>query len=418
MEILVHVSAPSRAQDDARYRAQVAAILNFQSAQQQLLTADTRERPTKQSAVPHPVSLVEQDIPCGPPRSDHLRPATIPLPEWALEPQPIATKIGSGQTAPIDRVRQPAPDLLDSLVSVIPESQPDIYQTTQDSVSSPLFGYLNDPTPGVESNPPSKKRRVESPAQTDYSQSSPNTTTITTAIVLDSPPQPENHDSDHHEDCLNNWIPSPTPSPRDPTPSTPPISTIPFTTHTTPTLSMLTERLKPERTYRPLFQTRALDQLERGYWAMHINVCPENQIAKENNLENEPESVPAPVLESGPQTVIGGSSKETHHHSRDWSVSFFNRFWSFLSDFVGKDARAGWGVWCILEHEPSLAFTPTVASPAVTVDEPIPVLLKVYAWGEVSIHLYLLLFLASERRARKMGLQWRDSNDITVIQMP
>lgn len=47
-----------------------------------------------------------------------------------------------------------------------------------------------------------------------------------------------------------------------------------------------------------------------------------------------------------------------------------------------------------------------------------PLTLKIYAWGEIAVHVYLLLFLASERRIRKMGAQWRDSREEVIIQMP
>ena len=43
--------------------------------------------------------------------------------------------------------------------------------------------------------------------------------------------------------------------------------------------------------------------------------------------------------------------------------------------------------------------------------------LKVYTWGEIASHIYLLLFLASERKIRKMGAQWRDCGEEAVVQM-
>lgn len=84
---------------------------------------------------------------------------------------------------------------------------------------------------------------------------------------------------------------------------------------------------------------------------------------------------------------------------------------------MGKDSRAGWGVWCILEYtDVSPSFL--IAAPVHSANEVVQVQLKVYAWGEIAMHIYLLLFLASERRVRGMGLQWRDSRDEIVVQMP
>lgn len=403
MEILVHVSAPSRAQDDARYRAQVAAIL----AQ----STDTRDSPT-QSAV-HSVSVDRQDPPCGLPRSDHLATPAIPLPESALKAQPIATEIESSQAVPLDLVRQPVLDSLDSLISVIPESLPDICQASH-SDPDPFLGYLDPP----RGNNPPKKRRIDSASQI-HGLAIPSTTSMATTIAPDSPPHPDDtHASPSPLPPLIPTIPCKAshlpPLPLEIRPPPPPISTFPFTSHITPTLSMLTERLKPTRTYKPRYQTRSLDPLERGYWAVNINIWPENQIRQGKDLENRPDPNADP--EPDPQTNVDGASEADQ--IRDWDVTFFDRFWSFLSDFVGKDARAGWGVWCFLEHAPLPECLSTATSGEVAVDRSVPVLLKVYAWGEVAMHMYLLLFLASERRVRKMGPQWRDSSDAVVIQMP
>ncbi|OQE26218.1 hypothetical protein PENSTE_c005G07221 [Penicillium steckii] len=198
-------------------------------------------------------------------------------------------------------------------------------------------------------------------------------------------------------------------------PPPPPISTSPFTTHITQTLSMLTQRLKPERIYNPIQKTRELDIWERGYWAVPITI----------------------TLDTNPNPDIPNTSK-------NWTIPFFNRFWSFLSEFIGKDTRAGWGVWCIAEKMqnvtdpdpdplplPSTASTDELSTQesnsnsnananaeTLTSDTgTISVLVKVYTWGEVVMHVYLLLFLASERRVRGLGAEWRDASEKVVIRM-
>ncbi|KAL4885255.1 hypothetical protein BJY04DRAFT_180492, partial [Aspergillus karnatakaensis] len=179
-------------------------------------------------------------------------------------------------------------------------------------------------------------------------------------------------------------------------PPPPPISTSPYTTHITPTLETLTKRLKSPRTYNPSSQTRALDNLERGYWFLRISLVS----------ETESES------------------------AASWTTPFFSKFWTFLSDFIAKEARAGWGVWCILEEEKETGDSNANTNADVnapsqhTAGDPPPepaqtnLTLKIYTWGEIASHIYLLLFLASDRRVRKMGAQWRDATDEVVIQMP
>lgn len=198
-------------------------------------------------------------------------------------------------------------------------------------------------------------------------------------------------------------------------PPPPPISTATFTTHITPTLDMLTERLKPTRTYKPAHQARELDKLERGYWMMHINIIPEPTPASAQKQEGDQ-----------PMTKETSGSVPTPN-AKTWSETDFSRFWTFLSDFITKDARAGWGVWCILdrvESHQTKTNTDTYTKPMTTPDtftadaSLVPVILKVYAWGEVAMHIYLVLYLASDRRVRSMGLRWVDSWEKVVIQMP
>ncbi|KAJ5455630.1 uncharacterized protein N7458_003894 [Penicillium daleae] len=250
--------------------------------------------------------------------------------------------------------------------------------------------------------------------------------------------QPPSSDKDdpslNHNDTLLSTLPLTL------RPPPPPISTSTFTTHITPTLSMLTERLKPARTYKPIHEARELDALERGYWAMRINIArtgpdpaqTQEQCQKETNTKNGPPSVPTPGT--------GPSSTSTSTTPQPWTETQFTHFWTFLAGFIARDARAGWGVWCIAEHIETETETQTpihtntnttkdqdnyqdpntaihTATPT-TDDAFIPILLKIYAWGEVAMHIYLMLYLASERRVRGMGLRWVDSWGEVVIQMP
>ncbi|KAJ5475183.1 hypothetical protein N7539_008249 [Penicillium diatomitis] len=228
-------------------------------------------------------------------------------------------------------------------------------------------------------------------------------------------------------------------------PPPPPISNSLFTTHVTPTLAMLTERLNPSRTYQPLHQTRDLDPLERGYWILHMHVRPAS-------------THPSPSIasrSSSPQTrkVNRFSSVTSPSRSETWSEADFSRFWTFLCGFV-EEARAGWGVWCLAErssYSPSTSGrTPrriskdgnvdvdkdknkdkntdthpiqinpvsNLDNPSVSVPAPVQLVIKVYGWGEIARHVYLMLYLASERRVKGMGLKWVDPAEKVIIQMP
>lgn len=345
-EILVHIAAPSTAHDDARYRAQVAAILDFQSASRYPIQIPDQDHPTHLLSADPTLSHERSREASRPAFSDHSHEYPDPREN---DPIPVSN-------------REREFDSLDSLISVIPDSQE--IATIVSSQSAEIL------------DPPSKRPCISSPSPSQ--SQSPYTHTHTHAESTTDQPAAQQCSPAIIDSTLSIDLPLEIHPPK------PPISTAPFKTNITPTLSMLTERLKPARTYNPTHQTRDLDPLERGYWFVRFTITDTDQQDQDRDRDpvSNPDLTPSPI----------------------WPAPLFRAFWSFLSDFIGRDGRAGWGVWCILERDGPLL------SSRVT--------LKVYAWGEVAMHVYLLLFLASERRIRGMGVQWRDYREEVVVQMP
>ncbi|KAF2766221.1 hypothetical protein EJ03DRAFT_354139 [Teratosphaeria nubilosa] len=145
-------------------------------------------------------------------------------------------------------------------------------------------------------------------------------------------------------------------------PPHPPVSIDAFTTHITDSLAQLANdtRLK----YNPIRVTREVRPLERGYWLIRIK------------------NVPAQLqLDS----------------------------WHFLDKYI-RSGRAGWGVWCT--RIGSNDSTDPMGTPDVDVGD-----MKIFCWGEVVRHIYLLLYVASNSQVRKLGLQWIDAEGRVVVQM-
>lgn len=381
-EILVHISAPSGAVDDARYRAQVDAILNFQTRSRETITLRPGETDSCPFS-PHPGTSPF----LGGVDTINLPPRVSPLPSHRVPTQPGAQK-----------------DSLETPLSVIPDSQP------QPAVDTECLTLYPEP-PQCSSYTPSKRRRVDSsPQALDHLQHDErqagsvghrNTITAHTSLIV----APDTVSEEKQPQSTNTIAKPKCPTihfllPLEIKPPPPPISTSPFTTHITPTLEMLTARLKSPRTYRPTAQTRNLDILERGHWYLRLNLIPSGQ--DNTNAPAANTFAPAP-----------------------WDMSLFSRFWTFLSDFI-KEGRAGWGVWCILEAEDDEGNNNTPSSKEAeghpestgSVKAQQLLSLKVFTWGEIARHIYLLLFLASERQVRKMGAQWHDARGEVVIQMP
>ncbi|KAE8133113.1 hypothetical protein BDV38DRAFT_259247 [Aspergillus pseudotamarii] len=392
-EILVHISAPCGVSDDAHYRAQVEAILSFQSVSRQVLTLKPDDNNN------------DHDYTTSTATSDGLSRLQLPSNNTPLQEPVIPTNdtsnnsgiVISNKTIGYEEHELPnyqshdcSPKVyLDTPVSVIPDSQPgrpssdtdnlqdvDRHLSTIRTQSSPCPAnitcakrYQKDSSPVISG----RKKLRHSPCTNDEA----NATQL--------------GDSTAQSTALSTFVGTTFPVPVVIRPPPPPISKEEFTTHITPTLKMLAARLK-SRTYRPLEQTRELDKLERGHWYLFIN-----------------------VVEAGAHDSI--IPWQESNGAYIWDMSMFCRFWSFLSEFV-KEGRAGWGVWCILEDLPIAQLPHNTQESALRGMDIRQLTLKTYAWGEIASHIYLLLFLASERQIRKMGAQWRDSRDDVVIQMP
>nr|CAE76517.1 conserved hypothetical protein [Neurospora crassa] len=79
-----------------------------------------------------------------------------------------------------------------------------------------------------------------------------------------------------------------------------------------------------------------------------------------------------------------------------WGRELKESCWLFLADYLGSGA-AGWGVWCTRDE----AFTR----------------LRLYCWGAVVGHLYLVLYIISKREVLYTGTEWVDGDGEVVIRM-
>lgn len=141
----------------------------------------------------------------------------------------------------------------------------------------------------------------------------------------------------------------------------------------TPDLHLLATQLSLETRFRPRIKTRLLRPLERGYWSVSM---------------------------------------------ADWDLPLRERLWDALQIYIAKRAKAGWGVWCarcepkVNQNKEEMAWMDGGnANDALTE-------LRVYCWGEVVGHIYLLLHLVSERKIRGRGAKWIDGGGEAVIVMP
>ncbi|KAH6854466.1 hypothetical protein B0I37DRAFT_410553 [Chaetomium sp. MPI-CAGE-AT-0009] len=79
-----------------------------------------------------------------------------------------------------------------------------------------------------------------------------------------------------------------------------------------------------------------------------------------------------------------------------WDAGLKRSAWAFLADYLGKGA-AGWGTSCT--RDPAFSR------------------LRVYCWGGVVGHMYLVLYLVSKRRVLYTGTEWVGAEGMPVVVM-
>ncbi|KAF4122545.1 hypothetical protein GMORB2_7537 [Geosmithia morbida] len=80
-----------------------------------------------------------------------------------------------------------------------------------------------------------------------------------------------------------------------------------------------------------------------------------------------------------------------------WDVERRLEAWAFLASYIGG-GQAGWGVWCLRGEDHSWV--------------------RLYCWGHLAKHTYLLLYLASERKLKTTGAGWTDAEGDVVLRVP
>ncbi|KAK4998523.1 hypothetical protein LTR66_002269 [Elasticomyces elasticus] len=163
-------------------------------------------------------------------------------------------------------------------------------------------------------------------------------------------------------------------------PEPPDTASEPFGTHITDSLRLLDSHGHVTRCWRAAVLLREPRQSERGYWL--VDATP-------------------------------------------WSPNLQLEFWQFLQDLIGS-GKAGWGVWCTREQDAGLdPRTITRSDSGVSeacagrVDgQPSGLgMVRIFCFGEVVRHVYLVLYVASKSKIKMTSAIWVDAQGETLVQM-
>ncbi|TIA56852.1 hypothetical protein D6C77_06622 [Aureobasidium pullulans] len=150
-------------------------------------------------------------------------------------------------------------------------------------------------------------------------------------------------------------------------PPPPPTGSGSFATHITPQLQSQFGNADLQRIYKPHYPpNRELRPSERGYWQID---------------------------------------------TRGWNAKIQIKFWSFLQTTIGSGA-SGWGIWCLREYGGNDDTEHQGED-----EEPELGTVKIFCWGEVVRHVWLLCYVASNTKVKYVESQWFDADGEVVIRV-
>ncbi|KAI1489731.1 hypothetical protein F5X96DRAFT_595630 [Biscogniauxia mediterranea] len=470
VEILVHIAAPSRTVDDAKYRSLASAYIDFEPVTH-LSFPEHAPEPAPIHALPDTSSSLHRSLDLQQPGSfdhdhdDHQTPRSSG-PLGSLK-SPYASfrsvidnsnspllRLGDGQVrVEATQLQQPATQSTQSSwqspPSVVGDSQHAIPVAVVSSPTRVLEHYLqsfaDSPQPHVRSSNESGSvvisntpaRPSDASLQPRYqTRQYPSTPSVPNTPLGEKTTEAPDHQGEGSEERkthneINRRLPS-VDGPEDhaivessvlvPPPGTHPVARA--DSEPTPgqrpggqALVRTTSDLGP-RASTPSSQQQK--QKQRSFVRVHF--LPEHGFRYESLVLTSPEPPPS-AAEIGPSDLV---TRDLADLARDLDV--FSRYrpraqarvprplergywrvdcaawparlkrdtWAYLANYVGT-GLAGWGVSC--RRDPEFAR------------------LRVYCWGVVVPHLYLLLYLATQRQILFTGCEWIDGGGETVVVM-
>jgi hypothetical protein len=92
--------------------------------------------------------------------------------------------------------------------------------------------------------------------------------------------------------------------------------------------------------------------------------------------------------------------------TRAWSPKIQIKFWIFLQSNIGSGV-SGWGIWCLRENDED---EDEEAEHELGI-------VKIFCWGEVVGHVWLLCYVASQARLKRVESQWVDADGEVVVRI-
>ena len=193
-----------------------------------------------------------------------------------------------------------------------------------------------------------------------------------------------------------------------------------FTSHITGPLQEFANQLSFSSFFRPIEVSRDIRVLERGYWLMEVNIVTDD-VAEAARSAADPTTTMKTMQERFQGATASerlkkydaakrdGSLYQSGHSSESkaqglWTEGELVQFWGSFSSFIEK-GKAGWGTRLVGED--------------ISDDsrEALKVRIRIFTWGEVLGHLYLAIWVLSDKLAARVPMSWVASDGSHVVRM-
>lgn len=196
-----------------------------------------------------------------------------------------------------------------------------------------------------------------------------------------------------------------------------------FTTHISRDLSIMVTRLPLTKYFRPNYVVRDVRVLERGFWSIRVKVACDKDVAEARRPYNQRE-----LLAALNRQMSGASSEERAARYDKWKASGseaselglskcqdlwteaeFLDFWEVLKRYV-EAGKAGHQLsvakdWAEKAVMPGRSTQSTYAR------------IRVYTWGEVVGHMWIALWVLSDKKTAYVPMEWIAADDSVVVKM-
>ncbi|KIV95553.1 hypothetical protein PV10_03191 [Exophiala mesophila] len=180
-----------------------------------------------------------------------------------------------------------------------------------------------------------------------------------------------------------------------------------FTTHITRTLQTIVDRIPLDKVFRPSRISRPVRALERGRWLLNILVVRDQQVSSSRCPVGNDEKLGAldGEFDIGRRKVRWTQDDGPGRRHSAWTEVEFLNFWRNMSRLV-RQGKCGMG--CRLVKEVDREASSELGQVWR---------ITMFCWGEVVAHIWLALWILSDKLTAQTPMQWISGDGTVVIEM-